>query len=337
VKPTQTNYAPLPIWGNVVIRLGSYYALILVIFLGVGIIFPAVTEYMDMERIRVVTSTQDLLGTGGGGFGSSEGAHSTAALFAPERVIPVLMSMFGALALALPIGWVYTWTGSSHKTKQGVARALVIMPIAIAFVVFLVKGSLPLAFSLAGIVAAVRFRTSLSETTDAVFLFVVIGIGLAAGVQLLFVAYLASVLFASSTLAVWGTRFAENPPRLVGYRLVQGDISDGGESRMGKDWERGNGTNTKGRDVVFRVSSIEPDRAMRLADLVFSRFAKDWSATGVSQGKGGSSNLEFRAYLKKRSLPFAVIEAFAVLGETHVEVVTPTPDYQDHPTDSPEV
>ena len=82
------------------------------------------------------------------------------------------------------------------------------------------SSALALAFSLAGIVAAVRFRTSLSDTGDAVFLFVVIGIGLSTGVPLLSVAFIASVFFTGVTLAVWRTRFAENPARLEGFRLI---------------------------------------------------------------------------------------------------------------------
>jgi len=313
VKPTNANSDLSPIWDNVVVRLGSYYAVVLAFFVGVGILFPAVTEYMDLERIRVITSTQDLFSIGSGEAGSPQ--YSTAVLFTPERIIPVLMSMFGALALALPVGWVYSWTGSSHKARQGVARALVIMPIAIAFVVFLVKGSLPLAFSLAGIVAAVRFRTSLSETTDAVFLFVVIGIGLAAGVQLLFVAFLASLLFAVTTLIVWGTRFAEDPPRLVGYRLVRDSPADFEPNRKGVRPGVGNKTGTRSNEAAFRIRSSQPDQAIKLADLVFSRFAKEWKPTGVSHGEDGSSVLSFSAYLRKRFGPSAVIDAFAGMGE----------------------
>ena len=86
-------------------------------------------------------------------------------------------------------------------------------------VVFLVKGSLALAFSLAGIVAAVRFRTSLSEPIDATFLFVAIGVGLAAGVQLLPVATVGSWCFVASVLAVWRSGLGIEPPALVGWQL----------------------------------------------------------------------------------------------------------------------
>jgi hypothetical protein len=281
---------------------------------------------MDLERIRVVTSTQDLFGTGSGEPGGTlNRAYSTAALFTPERIIPVLMSMFGALALALPVGWVYTWTCPNSKTRQGVARALVVMPIAIAFVVFLVKGSLPLAFSLAGIVAAVRFRTSLSDTTDAVFLFVVIGIGLAAGVQLLFVAFLASALFAGVTLTVWGTRFAEDPPHLVGFYLVQ-DGTGGPHLSLGtKKPSKGGGSGVESREVVFLVRTSDPEHARTLADLVFGQYAKEWRPTGFTDGEGGFSTLEFHVRLKKRSEPSEIMEVFRELGGPRIQRIESAP------------
>jgi len=48
-------------------------------------------------------------------------------------------------------------------------------------VVLIVRDSVALAFSLAGIVAAVRFRNTLRDTKDAVYIFLAIAVGLAAG------------------------------------------------------------------------------------------------------------------------------------------------------------
>jgi len=309
---------------HVVIRLASYYLVVFLLFLGLGALFPSIIEYMDLERLRVVTSAQDLFGAGGAEAGAARDRfYSTEALFRLERTVPVLVSMFGALTLALPVAWVYTWTGSNHKSRQGVARALMVLPIAIAFVVFLVKGSLPLAFSLAGIVAAVRFRTSLSDTTDAVFLFVVIGIGLAAGVQLLSVAFLASVLFTAVTLAVWGTRFAENPPQLVGVRLIRADPAPRGafpgEGTLGV----GERVGAESTETVFSIHSTHPEQAERLADLVFSRYAKEWRLDRVveGEGEGGSSVLEFSVRLKKRTVPATVVSVIREMGGSSIEAV----------------
>ena len=50
-------------------------------------------------------------------------------------------------------------------------------------IVLVVSNSLALAFSLGGVVAAVRFRTNLSDARDVVFIFLAIAVGFAGGVQ----------------------------------------------------------------------------------------------------------------------------------------------------------
>jgi hypothetical protein len=89
------------------------------------------------------------------------------------------------------------------------------MPVVIAVIAALVRNSIALAFSLAGIISAVRFRTTLDDSKDATFMFVVTALGLACGVQLE-VAGVLSVLFVIITLGLWFTDFARTPPALEG-------------------------------------------------------------------------------------------------------------------------
>jgi hypothetical protein len=96
----------------------------------------------------------------------------------------------------------------------------VLLPVVVAIVAALVRNSIALAFSLAGVVAAVRFRTTLEDSKDAVFVFAVVALGLAAGVQLEVAAVL-SVLFVIVTLVLWYTDFARTPPALEGQRAEQ--------------------------------------------------------------------------------------------------------------------
>jgi len=63
-----------------------------------------------------------------------------------------------------------------------------------------VQHSLALAFSLAGIVAGVRFRRALQDTFDALFILVAIGTGIAGGVQALEIAAVLTVFFCYATL-----------------------------------------------------------------------------------------------------------------------------------------
>ena len=126
-------------------------------------------------------------------------------------------SVIGAFLLALPVAWVYMFTRQKKGYQQSVVHTLVLMPAVIAGVVVLVKNSLALAFSLAGIVAAVRFRSTLEDSRDALYVFFVTALGLAAGVEL-DVALVLSIVFNAIVLGLWYTDFARTPPRLEGVR-----------------------------------------------------------------------------------------------------------------------
>ena len=69
--------------------------------------------------------------------------------------------------------------------------------------------ALALAFSLAGIVAGVRFRLTLNDTLDAIYIFVAIGVGLAAGTEALEIGLVATVFFNYVILACWELEYGQ--------------------------------------------------------------------------------------------------------------------------------
>jgi hypothetical protein len=98
-------------------------------------------------------------------------------------LLPTMIAMIAAFVTALPVTWLYTATRQKKGYQQSVVQTFLILPVIVAGIVVLVKHSLALAFSLGGIVAAVRFRTTLDDSKDAANIFVVTGIGLAAAVD----------------------------------------------------------------------------------------------------------------------------------------------------------
>lgn len=133
----------------------------------------------------------------------------------PFVALMTLAAGVSAFALSVPVSWVYMFTRQRKGYSQSVVHALVLMPVVIAVIAALVRNSIALAFSLAGIISAVRFRTTLDDSKDATFMFVVTALGLACGVQLE-VAGVLSVLFVIITLGLWFTDFARTPPALEG-------------------------------------------------------------------------------------------------------------------------
>lgn len=129
--------------------------------------------------------------------------------------ITVAVAMLSAVLLALPVAWVYLLTRAKRGYQQSVVQLLIILPLVVSGIVLLVKYSVALAFSLAGIVAAVRFRNTLDDSKDAVYVFLATAIGLAASVNLP-VAAVISIGFNATVLLLWYTDFGNAPVELDG-------------------------------------------------------------------------------------------------------------------------
>lgn len=137
-----------------------------------------------------------------GGFVDSllEVVESTRPLDLFDDTVKLFTTMLGAILVMLPLRWVYMGVGLRQSYNHAVASSLIILPIIVTGIVLIVQYSLALAFSLAGIVAGVRYRTTLKDTSDALFVFAAIGVGLAAGSNALSVALVMSLFFSYAVL-----------------------------------------------------------------------------------------------------------------------------------------
>jgi hypothetical protein len=128
-----------------------------------------------------------------------------------DRAVTLFIALIGTLVFVIPLTWVYSGTRPKSKQHQALVETMYLLPIVVASVVVLVQHSIALAFSLLGIVGAVRFRNTLKTPSDAVFVFAALAIGIAAGVSEIGVAGVASMVFA---LTVVGLRM---------FAVVDGD------------------------------------------------------------------------------------------------------------------
>jgi len=126
-----------------------------------------------------------------------------------ELALSTLIIMLGVIALMLPVSWVYMTTRYTKGPDQQVAQILIFLPMVVAGIVLIVQHSLALAFSLAGVVAAVRFRSTLRDARDLVFIFLAIAMGFAAGVQALILGAIVSILFNFVLLMSWRYDFGK--------------------------------------------------------------------------------------------------------------------------------
>lgn len=173
-----------------------------------------VLRYLPRTRMITATSLDALFGA------------ATETVRAGNRVVaaPVdqgtlaateMLAMLSAALLALPVAWIYTLTRARRGYQQSVVQLLLVLPVGVAGIVVLVKYSITLAFGLGGIAAAVRFRNSLEDSKDAVYVFLVTGIGIAAAVDLP-VALVMSFMINVIVVALWMTDFGRTPVALEG-------------------------------------------------------------------------------------------------------------------------
>ncbi len=205
----------LPVWRNVIARTVVYYAVTLTAAWYAHGVLPMA---FDATTARTIDQLLNGASASGGLVAATPyatpGAIPPAITPAITTAIATAIAMLTAFLSSLPVAWIYTLTRRKKGFQQSVVQTYLILPVVAAGIVILVKSSLPLAFALAGIVAAVRFRTSLDDSKDAAGIFVVIGIGMAAG-AVPPVAWVISIGFNLLMLGLWWTDFGR-PAALEG-------------------------------------------------------------------------------------------------------------------------
>ncbi len=119
--------------------------------------------------------------------------------------ISLTLSMLGVLLIMIPVRWVYLAVGDLETAEdqpagRKVSASLLLLPLVVTAIIVIVKFSLALAFALTGIFAGVRYRTTLKNLTDALFIFACMVVGLAAGTQALGIALALSIFFVFTAL-----------------------------------------------------------------------------------------------------------------------------------------
>jgi hypothetical protein len=130
-------------------------------------------------------------------------------VLSPHGPLQLLIASFGAAVLTVPVSWVYFTTSRQSRIAQSFLQTIMILPIVVTGIAMIVLNSIALAFSLAGIVAAVRFRFALEQPADAMYIFVAIGIGLGAGIGALGIAAVISAGFCYATLVIWRMEYGK--------------------------------------------------------------------------------------------------------------------------------
>lgn len=222
-----------------------------------------------------------------------------------HRTLTMAVVLVGALLLVLPIAWIYTFA-RRLRYDRSLVHSLIMLPPVVAGTVMVVKNSLALAFSLAGIVAAVRFRTTVKDPKDAVHVFLVMAIGLAAGVQALDIALLLSVTFAMIVLILWKYDldvYADEKSELLSVgdtTLMLANTPEGRDRVLRRMSGLAEEIKTSG---ILLIHTTDPDAARQVAEVVLSTVAKRWLFKDPPRGRNGVYTLEAAVRLRKKATP----------------------------------
>jgi hypothetical protein len=249
---------------------------------------------------------------------------------ATTLALTVVSAMLAAVLLALPVAWIYGLTRKKKGYQQSVVQTLMVLPPLVASVVVLVKYSLALAFGLGAIVAAVRFRNTLEDSKDAVYIFFATALGLAAAVQLP-VAAVISVVFNLIILALWYSDFGkatayegerarrrleQTRARMrqtgtfvaaVDKELFENMTAEQLELVADRAWRRRRRMESddagedemKQRDVLLRLRTYDPEASRVAVEGLFDEFLKRWRLGGVEHEPDGTHVIEYAVQLKK--------------------------------------
>lgn len=251
--------------------------------------------------------------------------------------LDALVQMFGAFLLAVPIAFVYVRTRTRVKFDRSLVQTVIVLPVVVTAILVVVRDSLALAFSLAGIVAAVRFRNTLKESGDSVYIFSAIGVGFATGIHALSVAAVLSIAFVTIELALWkfnfSVEFEETFARLcMPTGADMADISEAtGEYRRPEPAEEPTRaapavTPANGRSALLRVYVDRVEQAQPAIEAVLSRDAKRWRLEQVDASDTGPSVLEYQVRARKSVGLEALREHLLTEAAPHVVAADHAPD-----------
>ena len=287
--------------GRPFLRLLAYYAVLVAVMSTLVYYVPAVREAFLSSTALTVEEGGGLVGPVREDFGARVSLNE-----ALRRALGTLLVVLGALSLVLPVAWVYMLT-KRFRYDPALVSSVIILPIVVAGIALVVKNSIALAFALAGIVAAVRFRNTLKDPRDAVYIFLVIGIGLSAGVQALDVALVMSLAFNYVVLLVW--KF--NVGTIYTGRYARTGILSAGPQRLLLAQDPGGQRDVRRRmlehaaeirtDGILLVHSRQPDVARLTVQEALADMARDWQLVDVVKREEDLVTLEYLVRLKRRA------------------------------------
>jgi hypothetical protein len=205
--------------GRLAIQLAIYFVVVVGVMIALTQLRPDVLRYLPLGGTDALSGidVSELSESWSEDSAGERPARRTVDLekVAGRTVGNVALFVVGHLTGTIILMWPITWTYRAMNYEAGFnktfIRSLIVLPICATTIVLLIQDSLALAFGLAALVAAVRFRINLDDAIDGIFIFAAICVGLAAGIGFLGIAFVMTLFFCFGNLILWMVDYGKNP------------------------------------------------------------------------------------------------------------------------------
>jgi hypothetical protein len=190
--------------GKLLIQITVYYLVIaLALFIALKL-WPELRGYLPIGGVEQLISqpTKNPLQ-------ATEAVRAAHVANFGQSVFWLVVAMIAAILVSLPISWTYMAVRGGNEYDQSLVNTIIVLPMVVTGIVIIVQNSLALAFSLAGIAGAVRFRNSLKSSGDALFILLAVAVGLSAGIGAIELAAVISIFFNYCFALLWVTEYGE--------------------------------------------------------------------------------------------------------------------------------
>jgi len=190
--------------GKLLIQITIYYlAIALAVFIALKL-WPELRGYLPVGGVEQLI-TQPAKNP----LQASEAVRAAHVANFGQSVFWLIVAIIAAIIVSLPVSWVYMTVRGGEEYDQSLVNTIIVLPMVVTGIVIIVQNSLALAFALAGIAGAVRFRNSLKSSGDALFILLSVATGLSAGIGAIELAAVISVAFNYCFVMLWITEYGE--------------------------------------------------------------------------------------------------------------------------------
>jgi|WetSurMetagenome_2_1015567.scaffolds.fasta_scaffold220792_1 hypothetical protein len=155
----------------------------------------------------------------------------------------IFIGLFLAMALGIVVALVYRWSLAGRILPQALQSSLILLTLVSSMVMMVIGNNLARAFSLAGALAIIRFRTRLRNPWDITFVFFALAVGIATGVFAFRVAIVGTLIvslavFALHVIPLGGPRGEIHNLRcdIAAYEGRESEIGKVLDSHLGRRW-----------------------------------------------------------------------------------------------------